>query len=353
MRDRTLDRTSARRSGAPSRSRASPRWRRRSSRRRASSSTRSSTSSRSTPSARSSRASKARSCGYDLLILVPPHKGQQFLIDSGLAAGPRRLAADRSAHAPGRRSDERLRARRRDGPAAFKGRFDGPLRGAGRGRADRRGDRGPGTGRQARRLPGQGDVLLRDRRRERGRCCNSTMTTHPARQSRTSSGTWESSSSTRRTGTRCPRVASDPHNIGPPTRPLPRAGGLVDQSPAGMIDHRSVVAAGGREGCSMRVPLTIAVAQPLCRSDDVASNIVTHVEAIRVANARVIVFPELSLTGYELDAPSITVDDPRLAPIVAACAETGTVALVGAPLDGDGQMRPARSSRCSPSMATA
>jgi sulfide:quinone oxidoreductase len=26
--------------------------------------------------------------GYDLLILVPPHKGQQFLIDSGLAPGP-------------------------------------------------------------------------------------------------------------------------------------------------------------------------------------------------------------------------------------------------------------------------
>src|SRR5206468_1169195 len=26
--------------------------------------------------------------GYDLLILVPPHRGQQFLIDSGLAPAP-------------------------------------------------------------------------------------------------------------------------------------------------------------------------------------------------------------------------------------------------------------------------
>jgi hypothetical protein len=35
----------------------------------------------------------------------------------------------------------------------------------------------------------------------------------------------------------------------------------------------------------------------------------------------VVVFPELSLTGYELDAPAITVEDPQLAPIVEACAE--------------------------------
>ena len=39
---------------------------------------------------------------YDLLILVPPHKGAQFVIDSGLAPGPRWLAADRPAHPPGR-----------------------------------------------------------------------------------------------------------------------------------------------------------------------------------------------------------------------------------------------------------
>ena len=42
----------------------------------------------------------------------------------------------------------------------------------------------------------------------------------------------------------------------------------------------------------------------------------------------------MSLTGYELDAPAIAVDDPRLTPIVDACAETGSVALVGAPVAG-------------------
>jgi predicted amidohydrolase len=54
----------------------------------------------------------------------------------------------------------------------------------------------------------------------------------------------------------------------------------------------------------------------------------------------VVVFPELSLTGYELDAPALAVDDPALAPLVEACAATGTLALVGAPvLDGDGRTR--------------
>lgn len=48
-----------------------------------------------------------------------------------------------------------------------------------------------------------------------------------------------------------------------------------------------------------------------------------------------VVFPELSLTGYELDAPAIAAGDPRLALIVAACAETGSVALVGAPVHGE------------------
>jgi len=84
----------------------------------------------------------------------------------------------------------------------------------------------------------------------------------------------------------------------------------------------------------MREPLTLAVAQPSCVPCDVAANAATHAAAVRAAGARVTVFPELSLTGYELDAPAIALDDPRLAPIVAACAETGSLALVGAPVDG-------------------
>jgi predicted amidohydrolase len=85
----------------------------------------------------------------------------------------------------------------------------------------------------------------------------------------------------------------------------------------------------------MRQPLTIAVAQPLCVSYDVAANAVTHGEAVRAAGARVVVFPELSLTGYELDAPAIDAGDPRLAPIAAACAEMGALALAGAPVAGE------------------
>jgi predicted amidohydrolase len=81
--------------------------------------------------------------------------------------------------------------------------------------------------------------------------------------------------------------------------------------------------------------LVIAVAQPPCVPCDVAANAVTHAATVRTGGARVVVFPELSLTGYELDAPAITAEDPRLMPIVAACAETGSLALVGAPVHGE------------------
>jgi predicted amidohydrolase len=85
----------------------------------------------------------------------------------------------------------------------------------------------------------------------------------------------------------------------------------------------------------MRTPLSIAVAQPPLVSYEVAANAITHAATVRAAAARVVVFPELSLTGYELDAAAIAAADPRLAPIAAACAETGSVALVGAPLRGE------------------
>ncbi|HEV8401775.1 MAG TPA: carbon-nitrogen hydrolase family protein [Candidatus Limnocylindrales bacterium] len=84
----------------------------------------------------------------------------------------------------------------------------------------------------------------------------------------------------------------------------------------------------------MREPLTIAVAQPACRPGDVAANAVAHARTIRSADARLVVFPELSVTGYELDAPAVAPDDPRLAPIIDACRDTGSVALVGAPAVG-------------------
>jgi len=83
-----------------------------------------------------------------------------------------------------------------------------------------------------------------------------------------------------------------------------------------------------------RVPLLLAVAQPECVSFDVAANALAHAALVRRAGARAVVFPELSLTGYELDAPPLAADDARLAPLVEACAETGSVALAGAPVPG-------------------
>jgi predicted amidohydrolase len=85
----------------------------------------------------------------------------------------------------------------------------------------------------------------------------------------------------------------------------------------------------------MRASLVLVVAQPPCVPCDVAVNAAAHAATIRSAGARVVVFPELSLTGYELDAPAIAVEDPRLAPIVEACAAAGALALVGAPVSGE------------------
>ncbi len=78
--------------------------------------------------------------------------------------------------------------------------------------------------------------------------------------------------------------------------------------------------------------MRIAVAQPTVVAYDVAANALTHASMIRAAGARLVVFPELSLTGYQLDAPAVSCDDPRLAPIRQACADTGAAALAGAPV---------------------
>ncbi|MFC4913303.1 carbon-nitrogen hydrolase family protein [Actinomadura gamaensis] len=80
--------------------------------------------------------------------------------------------------------------------------------------------------------------------------------------------------------------------------------------------------------------LTIAVAQPSCTAYDVALNAEAHAKSVIAAQARVVVFPEHSLTGYQLDAEVVSPGDERLAPIVAACAGTGAIALVGAPVPG-------------------
>jgi len=85
----------------------------------------------------------------------------------------------------------------------------------------------------------------------------------------------------------------------------------------------------------VRAPLTIAAAQPACLPKDVRANALAHASTIRDASARVVVFPELSLTGYELDADTVGPDDEALTPIVDACTEMQSIALVGAPTSGD------------------
>lgn len=86
--------------------------------------------------------------------------------------------------------------------------------------------------------------------------------------------------------------------------------------------------------------MIIAAAQFTARPLDIAGNAATIATLIREAGARgarVVVFPELALTGYEFDAlrdPSqyvLTAGDPRLTVIRTACREAGVAALVGCP----------------------
>ncbi|MCE0762612.1 hypothetical protein LWC35_06775 [Pseudonocardia kujensis] len=71
--------------------------------------------------------------------------------------------------------------------------------------------------------------------------------------------------------------------------------------------------------CPPRPPLTVVAAKPPCTARDVAANAHAHADTVRRPGARLVVFPELSLTGYELDAPALDPADPRLAPLVEAC----------------------------------
>lgn len=69
------------------------------------------------------------------------------------------------------------------------------------------------------------------------------------------------------------------------------------------------------------------------------SNARAHASLIRSARARVVVFPEMSLTGYELDAEPVSPGDQALMTIIETCAEANSVALVGAPVAGiDGRL---------------
>jgi predicted amidohydrolase len=87
----------------------------------------------------------------------------------------------------------------------------------------------------------------------------------------------------------------------------------------------------------MRHAGSIAAAQTIPVRGDVAANVEQHVRLAHVAadqQAQVVVFPELSLTGYELDLASdlgFSETDSRLASLVEAAASRSLTLVVGAP----------------------
>ncbi|MHA3024301.1 carbon-nitrogen hydrolase family protein [Mycobacterium sp. BMJ-28] len=87
----------------------------------------------------------------------------------------------------------------------------------------------------------------------------------------------------------------------------------------------------------MDAGLSVAVAQPLITAGAVAANVDAHAELIVQSHARLVVFPELSLTGYQLDASPIDIAGAVMESLTAACAATGSTALVGAPVESYGR----------------
>ena len=88
-----------------------------------------------------------------------------------------------------------------------------------------------------------------------------------------------------------------------------------------------------------------AIAQPVVAKGDIAANVARHVTLAEVAareGARLVLFPELALTGYEpalVAGLAVAAGDPRLAPLGAAAARLGIVLVTGAPLKTAGLSR--------------
>lgn len=88
----------------------------------------------------------------------------------------------------------------------------------------------------------------------------------------------------------------------------------------------------------MQPPWSLAVAQSCPVAGDVTANVEAHLTLARLAaahGAQTVVFPELSLTGYELElahALAFSATDPRLAPLRALSLDLHLTLIVGAPV---------------------
>ncbi|MGH9868981.1 MAG: carbon-nitrogen hydrolase family protein [Candidatus Polarisedimenticolia bacterium] len=88
----------------------------------------------------------------------------------------------------------------------------------------------------------------------------------------------------------------------------------------------------------MTPALSIAAAQTVPVRGAVDANLEQHLRLAGIAareRAQVVVFPELSLTGYELDLArdlAFSQTDPRLAPLVEMAASSSLILIVGAPV---------------------
>jgi predicted amidohydrolase len=89
----------------------------------------------------------------------------------------------------------------------------------------------------------------------------------------------------------------------------------------------------------MTSPFRIAAAQSQSVAHDLVANVAIHQSFVHAAGGvDLLVFPELSLVGYELDTVShvaVTASDPRLEPLQSAARATGTTIVAGALLAGD------------------
>jgi len=94
--------------------------------------------------------------------------------------------------------------------------------------------------------------------------------------------------------------------------------------------------------------LTLSAIQYTALDGGIAANVPEHIRLVEDAadhGARLVVFPELSLTGYDLAGLAdplrwVTAEDPRLDGLREICRRTGITAVVGAPFrEADGTPR--------------